>query len=150
FNTPDNANFPNGIAYQRNANFATHVLTDLANNPVAASIDPFFFRYDTVAAADDFYVRDWTDNPTTGDSGVEPSVRAVFYQTSDAGNGRGTLPGWSPNDQPANEAAGTATATPGDNWAFARIRRNAAAASGDQDVTAHFLVSKFGTGSNYV
>ena len=44
-NTPDTTNFPNGVTYQRNANFTTHAL--LANDnvtPVAVSIDPFFFR----------------------------------------------------------------------------------------------------------
>ena len=44
-NTPDLANFPNGVAYQRNANFTTKTL--LANDgvtPVAISIDPFFFK----------------------------------------------------------------------------------------------------------
>jgi len=149
FNTPDNANFPNGVAYQRNANFATHELTDLANNLVVASIDPFFFRYDTVAPSNDFYARDWTDNPASGDNGAEPSTHAVFYATSDVWNRRGTLPGPFPNDQPQNEDAGNGAGNIGDNWAFARIRRNAAAAAGSQDVSAHFLVSKFGTGSNF-
>src|SRR5207248_45163 len=37
----------------------------------------------------------------------------------------------------------------GDNWAFARIRRNAPAAMGSTNVTAHFLVSEFGTGSGF-
>jgi hypothetical protein len=44
-NTPDLANFPNGVTYQRNANFTTKTL--LANDgvtPVAVSIDPFFFK----------------------------------------------------------------------------------------------------------
>ena len=44
-NTPDLGNFPNGVTYQRNANFTTHKL--LANDnvtPVAVSIDPFFFK----------------------------------------------------------------------------------------------------------
>ena len=44
-NTPDNANFPNGVTYQRNANFATRTL--LATDNVTAvnpSIDPFFFK----------------------------------------------------------------------------------------------------------
>lgn len=150
FNTPDNANFPSGVTYQRNANFATHVLTDLANNPVSASIDPFFFRYDTVAVSDDFYVRDWTDNLATGDNGAEPSIRPVFYATSDIWNRRGTLPGPFPNDQPDNEDAGNGAGNIGDNWAFARIRRNAAVAAGSPDVSAHFLASKFGTGSAYV
>jgi hypothetical protein len=44
-NTPDLANFPNGVIYQRNADFTAHQLTDLANSPVAASIDPFFLRF---------------------------------------------------------------------------------------------------------
>ena len=44
-NTPDLANFPNGVVYQRNADFTTHQLTDLAHNPVAVSIDPFFLRF---------------------------------------------------------------------------------------------------------
>jgi hypothetical protein len=44
-NTPNNANFPNGVVYRRNANFATHTLLDVDNRtPVNVSIDPFFFR----------------------------------------------------------------------------------------------------------
>ena len=45
-NTPDNANFPNGVTYQRNANFTTHQLLAVDNRTVVpASIDPFFFRH---------------------------------------------------------------------------------------------------------
>jgi hypothetical protein len=44
-NTPDLANFPNGVTYQRNADFGRHILLALDNiTPVAVSIDPFFFR----------------------------------------------------------------------------------------------------------
>jgi hypothetical protein len=44
-NTPNMANFPNGVKYQRNANFTTHTLLNVNNSsPVAASIDPFFFK----------------------------------------------------------------------------------------------------------
>jgi hypothetical protein len=44
-NTPDLANFPNGVTYQRNANFDSHTLLDVDNTtPVAVSIDPFFFK----------------------------------------------------------------------------------------------------------
>ena len=44
-NTPDNANFPNGVIFQRNANFTTHTLLDVDNvTPVPISIDPFFFK----------------------------------------------------------------------------------------------------------
>ena len=44
-NTPNLANFPNGVKYQRNANFATQRLLKLDGvTPVPASVDPFFFR----------------------------------------------------------------------------------------------------------
>jgi hypothetical protein len=44
-NTPDTANFPNGVTYQRNADFATQTLLGTDNvTPVAVSIDPFFFK----------------------------------------------------------------------------------------------------------
>jgi len=44
-NTPDMANFPNGVRYQRNANFATRTLLNVSGTtPVARSIDPFFFK----------------------------------------------------------------------------------------------------------
>jgi hypothetical protein len=44
-NTPDQANFPNGVVYQRNADFATHRLLALdGTTSVAPSIDPFFFK----------------------------------------------------------------------------------------------------------
>ncbi|HEX4965773.1 MAG TPA: sialidase family protein [Thermoanaerobaculia bacterium] len=149
-NTPDMANFPSGITYQRNVDWVGHVLKDLANQPVTVSIDPFFFRTTELAAQDDFYVRDWTDGPGNGDTGLEPSTHSVFYATSDVWNRRGTLPGTFVNDQPPSEPAGNGAGNIGDNWAFARIRRNALPVSGSKTVTAHFLISKFGTGSNYV
>src|SRR5260370_15084 len=44
-NTPNNANFPKGVSYQRNANFSTGQLLAVDNvTPAAASIDPFFFQ----------------------------------------------------------------------------------------------------------
>jgi len=42
-NTPDKANFPQGVTYQRAADFNTRTLTDGSGNPVAISIDPFYF-----------------------------------------------------------------------------------------------------------
>ena len=42
-NTPDLANFPHGVHFQRNADFTAHQLLDLSGvTPVASSIDPFF------------------------------------------------------------------------------------------------------------
>ena len=43
-NTPDLANFPNGVTYQRNADFTTKTLLDNNNQPVQVSIDPFYVR----------------------------------------------------------------------------------------------------------
>jgi hypothetical protein len=44
-NTPNHANFPHGVHYQRKANFTTHKLLDLAGATVIpSSIDPFFFK----------------------------------------------------------------------------------------------------------
>lgn len=45
-NTPDRANFPNGVTYQRNADWTARTLlsTDKAT-PVPPSIDPFFFHW---------------------------------------------------------------------------------------------------------
>jgi len=44
-NTPDLANFPHGVRYQRNVNFATKQLFDISGTIVIpTSIDPFFFK----------------------------------------------------------------------------------------------------------
>ncbi|MGA7849962.1 MAG: hypothetical protein WCA13_12720 [Terriglobales bacterium] len=44
-NFPDMANFPHGVQYQRNADFATHQLFDLSGiTTVANSIDPYYFN----------------------------------------------------------------------------------------------------------
>lgn len=149
-NKPDALNFPQNVTYQRNVDWNAQTLRNLTNTgTVPVSIDPFFFKVVELSPANDFYVRDWTDSPTSGDTGLEPSTHPVFYATSDVWNRRGTLPGTFTNDQPPSEPAGNGVGNIGDNWAFARIRRNAVS-TGNQTVTAHFLVSKFGTGSNYV
>lgn len=45
-NTPDPANFPSGITYQRGADWTTHSLLNTDGvTPVNASIDPFFFHW---------------------------------------------------------------------------------------------------------
>jgi hypothetical protein len=44
-NVPNLANFPEGVTYQRNADFSTNQLRNSTNTGnVAASIDPFFFK----------------------------------------------------------------------------------------------------------
>jgi hypothetical protein len=42
-NTPDLGNFPQGVRYQRWANFSTKTLQDGSGGTVATSIDPFYF-----------------------------------------------------------------------------------------------------------
>jgi hypothetical protein len=44
-NTPDPANFPNGVVFQRNTDQNAHTLLDVdGQTPVGISIDPFFFK----------------------------------------------------------------------------------------------------------
>jgi hypothetical protein len=151
-NTPNPANFPTVMAtFLRNVNATTNTLVGTDNTtPVAASIDPFFVKAVELEPHSDFYVRDWTDSPTSGDTGLEPSTRTVFWSTSDVWNQSSSAVPNPPNaqDQPQSENA----LTDATNYAFARIRRNAPAptGSGSTTVTAHFLISEFGTGSNFV
>jgi BNR/Asp-box repeat protein len=42
-NTPNFANFPQGVTYQRAADFNSKTLNDGSGNPVPISIDPFYF-----------------------------------------------------------------------------------------------------------
>ncbi len=146
-NTPNNANFPNNVTYQRNANFGTNTLLNTNNiTPVNVSIDPFFVRVTELAANSDFYVSDWTNTPASRDTGLEPSTNPVFYITSDVWNRRSNAPAaFNANDQPSSQNPQMVSA--GKNYAFARIKRNAT--GGAAAVTAHFLFSEFGTGSNY-
>jgi hypothetical protein len=51
-NTPDRNNFPQGVKYQRNADFSAHQLLGIdGKTPVAVSIDPFFFTVEDQDAA---------------------------------------------------------------------------------------------------
>jgi hypothetical protein len=146
-NVPDLANFPQGVTYQRNHDFATHTLLALDGvTTVAASIDPFFFKVTAIEGSgqSDFYVRDWTDSAAVHDTGLEPSTHAVFYATSDVWNQRSNVAPSFVSDQPQNEDPQNDAG----NFAFARVSRNAAGAAETVDV--EFLVAEFGTGSAYV
>jgi hypothetical protein len=68
-NTPDPANFPSGVTYQRAANWTTHTLLSTDNvTPVASSIDPFFFH--------------WTDQVIArGPIGRQPIERKPILRT---------------------------------------------------------------------
>jgi hypothetical protein len=148
-NTPALANFPIGVTYQRNVNFTTQTLFAAdGTTPVAVSIDPFFFCLTELDAEQDVYVADWTDSATSFDLGAEPSVEPVFYNRSDVWNRHTNAPGaFDGSNRPVNEPPRNGPGIFGRNFAFARIRRRETGAA--VAVTAHFLVSRFGTGSNY-
>jgi len=98
----------------------------------------------------DYYVRDWTDSPTSGDTGIVPSTHPEFYTTSDVWNRQSNAPGaFNANNQPQNEDPKNGPAAAGDNFAFARIHRNTCGNGPAEPVTARFLYSEFGTGSNF-
>jgi hypothetical protein len=144
-NTPDLGNFPSGVDYQRNHDFVAKRLIALDGvTTVPISIDPFFFKVTPVAAGSDYYVRDWTTDATTHDTGLEPSTNPYFYVNSDVWNQRANVAPTFVNDQPQNEdPQNDAT-----NFAFARISRNDTGVA--ETVNVEFLVAEFGTGSPYV
>lgn len=148
-NTPVLTNFPLGVTYQRNANFAAGTLLDVDGvTPVNASIDPFFFCLTELDANADVYVADWTDGATEFDRGVEPSTEPLFYTRSDVWTRLTDDPGaFDAANRPVNEPPRNGPGALGDNFAFARVRRRGTGSA--QAVSAHFLVSRFGTGSNY-
>src|SRR4029453_4194308 len=56
-NQPVNANFPEGVAYQRSADFTTNQLFQTNGTTVVdVSIDPFFFRQTELEGDKGFYV----------------------------------------------------------------------------------------------
>ena len=145
-NTPDLANFPQGVTYLRNHDFAAKKLFALNGvTVVAPSIDPFFFKVTAIdgPTKSDFYVRDWTTSAALHDTGLEPSTNPVFYATSDVWNQRSNAAPTFALDQPQNEDPQNDAG----NFAFARVSRNAAGAAAT--VAVEFLVAEFGTGSAY-
>lgn len=70
-NTPDLANFPHGVHYQRNADFNTHTLLDLGGNPVPISIDPFFFHISWPEEEEEAYEEE---------GGLEFRLKGVKYE----------------------------------------------------------------------
>jgi len=147
-NFPDNANFPQGVTYQRNANFSTHQLLGTDNvTVIGVSKDPFFFQVTEMDDNNDFYIRDFTHTPTDFDPGLEPSTDPWFFVNSDVWNMRSNTAGtFNANDQPQSEDPWQTT--DGQNFGFARVHRKAAGSP--TNVSLHFLYSEFGTGSNYV
>ena len=146
-NTPDLSNFPQGVTYQRNHDFAAKKLFGLDGvSVVAPSIDPFFFKVIQIdgGANSDYYVRDWTDSAAVHDTGLEPSTNPVFYATSDVWNQRANVAPTFVGDQPQSQDPQNNAS----NFAFGRVSRNAAGAA--ETVNVEFLVAEFGTGSPYV
>jgi hypothetical protein len=147
-NTPDNANFPNAVIYQRNANFTTHQLLNTDGvTPVGVSIDPFFFHWKEVVPNKEFYLRDWTNDAADHDIGQEPSTYPWFYQKSDVWNRNTKTPGPIVDDWYAGDDPNAGSGAAGDNYAFARINRNDAGTKESVDI--EFLSSDYGLGIPY-
>ena len=151
-NLPNSANFPQGVTYQRFADLTTaHALySDMAHTTtVAASVDPFFFSVTNVPDGEDYYVRDWTDSPTSHDSGEEPSTSPVWWTTSDVWNRlTNTAGAFNANDQPPHQVAQDSTS--GHNFAFVRVHRKAASSgTASEQVSASFVFADYGLGVPY-
>jgi hypothetical protein len=138
-------NFPQDVVYQRNKDFDSqpHALLDLdGTTPVPSSIDPFFVKVIEVEPEHDVYVRDWTDDESNHDLGVEPSAHDDLFTTSDVWNqwtSDSALPFIS--GKPPHEAPQPAVL--GDNFAFVRVSRNVAKNT-PVHVDAQFLYADFG------
>lgn len=112
--------------------------------------DPIFFSESGVPSDADFYVRDWTDSPTSHDNGEEPSTNSNWWTTGDVWNRlTNTSGGFNANDQPSHQDA--QDAVNGHNFAFVRVHRKAGASGGSPDVnvTARFLYADYGLGVPY-
>jgi hypothetical protein len=97
----------------------------------------------------DFYVRDWTSNPTQYDLGPEPSTPpgGNFWSTSDV---------WNQNNSAAYSPVngwilGDGGVRSGSNFAFARVSRRAPAAptASSTTVTVTFLAADYGLGNPF-
>jgi hypothetical protein len=101
-------------------------------------------------ADSDFYVRDWTENPGSHDNGEEPSTHFTtnWAYSSDVWN-RGTNTAGTPNasDWYPTDNLYAGLGALGDNYGFVRVHRNGSGSA--VPVTAEFLISPFGAGSNF-
>jgi len=102
----------------------------------------------SLAADKDLYVSDWNSSSTLYDNGTEPSAGPNWAYSGDVWNRSSNSAGtpnannWYPTD-----AVQAGLGALGNNYAFARVRRNASGSAAS--VTAHFFISPFGTGSNF-
>jgi hypothetical protein len=88
-NTPDTANFPSGVTYQRNADWTAHTLLSTDNaTAVAVSIDPFFFHYSSAPTVTSVSPASGTtaggDSVTITGSGFTGATDAAFGTASAA------------------------------------------------------------------
>jgi hypothetical protein len=144
----DPTTLPAGTTFLRNHSGAMPpVLWKIDNTPVGNSIDPFFFRTTELSTDDDFYVRDWTDNGSTYDHGLEPSSHLDFFHTSDVWNQRTNDPlPFDGNDRPQSHDPQPMMMGP--NFAFLRISRETGGPAAD--VAVEFFFSDGGVGVPYV
>lgn len=107
---------------------------------------------DALLTPSNFFVRDWTTNATTRDRGEEPSTNPVFYLTSDVWGQTTSAPYAAVNDWVQGDLARRGAGSLGDNFAFVRVSRRAAAAPTAPPVTvnAQFYTADYGLGTPFV
>jgi hypothetical protein len=104
-------------------------------------------RIPCILPVNDFFVRDWTESPTSSDDGSEPSIHPNFFVTSDVWNRQSLGNGFPMStDQPASEDA-IAGQT---NFAYTRVwRKQSGLTDMNIEIQASYFGAIFGTGTNF-
>jgi hypothetical protein len=112
-NTPDNANFPNGVKYQRKANFTTKKLQNNTGGDVVISIDPFFFKVTSAGTSTPTPTGTGTPTPTPTGTGTPTPTPTGTGTPTPTPTGTGTpTPTPTGTGTPTPTPTGTGTPTP--------------------------------------
>lgn len=107
---------------------------------------------DAILTPSNFFVRDWTTNASSHDLGEEPSTNPWFFVSSDVWSQTTATPNAPVNDFVQGDLARKGMGALGDNYAFVRVSRRAAAAPTTlpQEVRAQLYSADYGLGTPFV